>query len=180
MFKATPLNLNVHNNVSYFKLPEHQEVKPILTRKKKLPWTVKSRKKNVKSLKMFHLNFRAKIHLILLQRTFHFFLELIEKQFSVFLPKKLEDRIILVSHLLCLNNVSQMWHRYFFLFMNVHMDMRRRRRRWIYSRLLRDMLQLPICISVTTESIWPYIVVKVCVLQGPKNDFFLALLCLLI
>ena len=45
MFKATPLNLNVHNNVSYFKLPEHQEVKPILTRKKKLPWTVKSRKK---------------------------------------------------------------------------------------------------------------------------------------
>ena len=65
-----------------------------------------------------------------------------------------------------------MWHRYFFLkVLNVHMDMRRRRRRWIYSSLLRDMLQLPICISVTTESIWPYIVVKVCVLQGPKNDF---------
>ena len=65
-----------------------------------------------------------------------------------------------------------MWHRYFFLkVLNVHMDMRRRRRRWIYSTLLRDMLQLPICISVTTESIWPYIVVKVCVLQGPKNDF---------
>ena len=66
MFKATPLNLNVHNNVSYFKLPEHQEVKPILTRKKKFPWTVKSTKKNVKlnTLKMFHLNFCAKIHLL--------------------------------------------------------------------------------------------------------------------
>ena len=69
-----------------------------------------------------------------------------------------------------------MWHRYFFLkVLNVHMDMRRRRRRWIYSSLLRDMLQLPICISVTTESIWPYIVVKVCVLQGPKNDFTFSL-----
>lgn len=69
-----------------------------------------------------------------------------------------------------------MWHRYFFLkVLNVHMDMRRRRWRWIYSTLLRDMLQLPICISVTTESIWPYIVVKVCVLQGPKNDFTFSL-----
>ena len=175
MFKATPLNLNVHNNVSYFKLPEHQEVKPILTRKKKLPWTVKSRKKcKIKFIENVSFEF-------LRQNSYFHILELIGKQFSVFLPKKLEDRIILVSHLLCLNNVSQMWHRYFFLFMNVHMDMRRRRRRWIYfSRLLRDMLQLPICISVTTESIWPYIVVKVCVLQGPKNDFFLAVLCLLI
>ena len=37
------------------------------------------------------------------------FLELIGKQFSVFLPKELEDRIILVSHLLCLNNVTSLF-----------------------------------------------------------------------